>query len=138
MFRYFKNDILLRAKHTGAWMIVQGTTVTGRVLDATDFHNFSCSCYNFNPPYLQKKCNSCMQTFLVCWGTSCSNGGLVIARHNEKHYEIIHINIQALPPHCVRNEPLINLDERSRSEEEVNHIGSNPEVWGDVSIRGLW
>ena len=32
--------LILHAKNTGAWLNVQGTTVTGTVLGATDFRGF--------------------------------------------------------------------------------------------------
>ena len=41
--------LILRAKSTGVWMIVRGTTVSGTVLSATDFGYFLCTCYNGSP-----------------------------------------------------------------------------------------
>ena len=35
--------LLLRAKITGAWLIVHSTTVSGTVLSATEFWDFMCS-----------------------------------------------------------------------------------------------
>ena len=63
--------------------------------------------------------------------------GLVIAHHNEIHDEIIHLTIQYFSNNCVHVGTLIHLG-WSISEGEVNHDGSIPETWGDVSIRGLW
>ena len=78
-----------------------------------------------------------MQNVLVHHALSCPNGGLVIARHNEIHDEIIHLARQNFSPNCARGEHLIHLG-RSISEEEVHHGGSVPETRGDVSIWGLW
>ena len=36
----FEKRHLLRAKHMGAWLIIQGLTVTGTVLAATEFRDF--------------------------------------------------------------------------------------------------
>ena len=36
-----KKRLLLRAKHMGSWTSLQGTTVTGTVIDATEFSDFS-------------------------------------------------------------------------------------------------
>ena len=78
-----------------------------------------------------------MQNVLVHHALSCPNGGLVIARHNEIHDEIIHLARQNFSPNCARGEHLIHLG-RSISEEEVHHGGSVPETRVDVSIWGLW
>ena len=46
--------LILRIKHTGSWLTVQGTTVTGRLLAATDFWDFLCARYDVTPPNLKK------------------------------------------------------------------------------------
>ena len=68
---------------------------------------------------------------------SCSNGGIIIAHHNEICDETVHLAIHAFFPHCVRGVPLIHLG-HIISEEEVCHGESITETWGGVSIRGLW
>ena len=95
----FKKRILLRAKHTGAWMSVRGTMVTDTVLTATEFRNFKCDSYNVNPPNPQNKCDGYLRNVLVHHTLICSNGGLVIACHNGIHDNIIYINRQAFYPH---------------------------------------
>ena len=78
-----------------------------------------------------------MHTFYVHQALICSNGGIVIARHNEIRDKIIHLTKQALSTNCVHGEPLIHLGRRIY-EEEVRHVWSVLEKKGDVSIRGLW
>ena len=97
---------------------------------------FLCAPYNVNPPTLQKKCGSCLQTFSVRHAISCSNRGLVIARHNEICDKIIHLDIQALSPVSVCDGPLIRQG-LSRSEVYVCHSMRFPETRVDVLIRGL-
>ena len=66
----------------GAWLSLYGTTVTGAVLTATEFRDFSCARYNVNPPNIQNKCNGCMKNFLMRHVLIFPTRGLVIARHN--------------------------------------------------------
>ena len=61
----FEKHLFFRNKHTGSWLSVQGTTVTGTVLAAMEFSNLLCARYNFDLPNLQNKCNSCLQAFYV-------------------------------------------------------------------------
>ena len=44
-----KPHLILRAKNTGTWINIHGTTVTGTVLPATEFCYFLCACYNVTP-----------------------------------------------------------------------------------------
>ena len=97
---------------------------------------FLCACYNIKPSNLQSKCEGCLQTFYVNHTPSCSNRGLVIARHNEICYKIIHLDRQALSPVSVCDGPLIRQG-LSRSEEYVCHSMRFPETRVDVLIRGL-
>ena len=39
----FEKHLFLCAKHTGAWLIMWGTTVTGKVMATTEFSNGSFS-----------------------------------------------------------------------------------------------
>ena len=41
--------LILRAKSTGAWPSVRGTTVSGTVPSATEFRDFLCAPYNGYP-----------------------------------------------------------------------------------------
>ena len=46
LFRDLKGTnkrLILRAKSTGAWLSVRGTTVSGTVLSATKFRDFMCA-----------------------------------------------------------------------------------------------
>ena len=45
-------SLILRAKSTGAWLNVRGTTVTSTVFLATEFRDFLFARYNVNPPNL--------------------------------------------------------------------------------------
>ena len=100
--------LFLHAKHTVYYLSIQVTMVTGTVIATTKFRNFLCACYKANPPNLQRKYDSCLQTFYVRHALSCSNLGLVIECHNEIHDNIIHLARQAFSPHCVRSKPLIH------------------------------
>ena len=42
--------LILRAKNTGAWMNVRGTTVTSTVFSSKEFRDFLCAHYNVTPP----------------------------------------------------------------------------------------
>ena len=48
-------SLILRAKITGAWLNVRGTTVTGTLFLAMDFFDLLCARYNVTPPNLQSK-----------------------------------------------------------------------------------
>ena len=48
----FEARLFLRTNHTGSWMSVRRTTVTGTVRAATKFRVFLCASNNVNPPYI--------------------------------------------------------------------------------------
>ena len=54
-------------------------------------------------------------TFYVRQALSCSNGGLIITRHDETIDKIIHLSRQAFSHKCIFGEPLIHQG-RSRLE----------------------
>ena len=83
-----------------------------------------------------KKINGCMQTFSMRHVLICPYGGLVIRHHKNIYDEIIHLAKQDFSPNCVCGEIIIHQGCRI-SEKEVCHIGSVPEIRGDLSIRGL-
>ena len=118
-------------------MSIRVTTVTGAVLAANKISQFLCAHYNVNSYCPQKYFDGCMQTFLVCHALSYPNSGLIIARHNEIHDEIVHLAKQSLSPNCISGELLVHLV-RSRYDEEVCLRGRVPETWGEMSIWGLW
>ena len=70
--------LLLRAKFTGAWLSVRGTTVSCTVLSATEFRGFLCARYNISTLNLQIHCDGCGTSFVVTHALSCSIGGLII------------------------------------------------------------
>ena len=57
--------LLLRAKIKGACLSVQGTTVSGTILSATEFRDFLCEHYNVSPLNLQSHCDGCGTAFGV-------------------------------------------------------------------------
>ena len=57
--------LILRAKITGAWLSVRGTTVSGTVLSAANFFGFLCARYNVSPVNLQSHCDGCGTSFGV-------------------------------------------------------------------------
>ena len=45
-----KRRLILHSKSIGVWLNVQGTTVTGTLLSATESCDFLCARYNVTPP----------------------------------------------------------------------------------------
>ena len=84
--------LILRAKNTGAWLSVRGTTVSGTVLSATEFWDFLCKSYNVSPLNLQSHCGICGTVFSVMHAPSYSTVGLVIVRHNKICDKILYIS----------------------------------------------
>ena len=80
--------LIICAKNTGSWLTVQGTKVTGTVLEATEFCDF-CTRVIMLPSPTLKKYNSCYLYLSVHHRLSCSNRGLVIARHNKVRDELL-------------------------------------------------
>ena len=93
--------------------------------------------YKFYPHKLQKKCDDCLQTFLVRHALRYSNGCLIVARHNEIRDEIIQLSRQALYRACIHGKPLIHQG-HSRLKGCVCHGGEIPESRDAVLIRSLW
>ena len=77
------------------------------------------------------------KNFSVCQVLRCSNGGLIIARHNKIRDEIVHLPRKDFYPHCVRGKPLTHQG-RSISEGDMCHGRIILETRGNVLIRGLW
>ena len=85
LVRYLKCTnmrLILQANITGAWMSVRGTTVSGKLLSATEFWDFLCACYNISPLNLQSQSDGCGTVFRVTHALRCSTGGLLIT-HNK-------------------------------------------------------
>ena len=118
-------------------MSVWGTTVTGTIPAATEFHDFLCSCHNINPPNIQNKCDGCMRNFWLRHTLSRPNGGLIVAHHNDICDEIIHLTEKLSPLTVHTSNLLIHLG-HSISEEELCHVGRVPEAQGGVLIQVLW
>ena len=83
--------LLLRAKSTGVWLSLRGTTVSGTVLSAMEFRDFWCACYNVTPLNLQSHFERCGTSFGVTHTISCIIGGLVIPRHNKICVELLYL-----------------------------------------------
>ena len=47
--------LILSANNTGYWLIIRGTTVTGTVLAAMEFHDFLCAHYDVTSLTLKKR-----------------------------------------------------------------------------------
>ena len=119
-------------------MNVQGTTVTGTLLSATEFCDLLCARYDVTPPNLQNNCNWCGIAFDVCHSLSCRKGGLVIVYHKKLYDKLFYLaqlaftsaslNVK-LPIHWVSTIP----------ERDI-FLGSDKdkEMWGGTMIRGLW
>ena len=129
--------LILRAKNTGSWLIVQGNTVTSTVLTAIKSSDYWCTHYYVTPPNLQGKCDSWAMYLSVHHGLSCSNGGLVIIRHNKVCENILYLTRRALTSHCVHDKPFIHQG-HSISEEVVDQGRGGLKTIDDILIWGLW
>ena len=129
-------NLILCAKITGAWTNVWGTTVTGKVLLATEFCDFLCAHYNVPPSNPHRKRNGCGTSFNIYHTLSWCKGGLVIARHNKMREKILYLAWQSFTSEAVRAEPLI-YKVRNRSEREIRQGSDKLETRGDVMIWGL-
>ena len=84
--------LIPRAKSTGTWPIIRGTTFSGTVLSATEFRDFLCARYNISPLNLQSHCDGCGTVFGVTHTLRCSTGGLVIERYNKIRDELLYLS----------------------------------------------
>ena len=96
-----------------------------------------CARYNVIPPTIQNKCDGLFQTFSVRYALSCSNRGLVIARHNEIRDNTIHLVRQVFYPAWIRGKPLLHQG-CSRPEGWWYHDGCITLTQIDVIIRSIW
>ena len=116
--KFTDKHLLLRAKITGVWLNVCGTTVSGTVLSATVCRDFLCVCYNVSPVNFQSHCDECGTVFGVTHTHGCSIGSLVIAHHNKIRDELLYLYQHAFTSASVRAKPLI-YQGRTRSEQEI-------------------
>ena len=130
--------LLLRAKIKGACLSVQGTTVSGTILSATEFRDFLCEHYNVSPLNLQSHCDGCGTAFEVTHTLICRIGGLVIVRHNKICDELLYLSQCTFTSEYERSKPLIHQG-RTRSKQEIcQGSDKDKETQGDVMIQGLW
>ena len=101
-------NLLLCSKSTGAWLSVWGTTVSGKVLYATEFRDFLCTRYNVTPINPQSHCDRCGIAFGVIHTLSYSIGGLVIAHHKKIRDKLLFLSRRAFTSAYVCAEPLIH------------------------------
>ena len=126
--------LILRAKITGAWLSVRGTTVSDTVLSATKFRDFLCARYNVSTLNLQSHCYGCGTVFIVTHALSCIIGGLVIVCHNKTHDKLLLLSQRAFTSAYVRVELLIH-PARTRSEQDMRQgSDKDKETRGDVVI----
>ena len=102
-----KNSLILRAKITGAWLSIRGTTVSGTVISATEFWDFKCARYNISPIKLQSHCDRCVTSFGVTHALNCSIGSLAIARKKIVNNSFIYTGVPYLII-CTRQNPNIS------------------------------
>ena len=115
--------LIQRAKRTGAWLSVRGTTVSGTVLSATELWYFLCALYNVSTLNLQRHCYGCGTSFRVTHTLSCSTGGLVIAHHNKIRDKLLYLSLRAFTSSSILAEPIIHQG-CTISEQEIRQ-GSN-------------
>ena len=94
--------LILRAKITGTWLSVRGTTVSGTVLSATYFRDFLCARYNVSTLNLQSHCDRCVTAFGVTHTLSFSIGGLVIVHHKIIRDKLLYLYQHAFTSVSVR------------------------------------
>ena len=95
-------------KNYRAWLSVRGTTVSGRVLSATEFWDFLCACYNVYPLNLQSHCDRCGTASGMTHALICSKGRLFITRHNKICDKLLYLSLHAFTSSSVRAAPLIH------------------------------
>ena len=110
--------LLLRAKGTGAWLIVCSTIVSGTVLSATEFRDFLCDRYSASPVNLQIHCDGCGTAFGVTHELICSIGGLVITCHNEICDKLLYLLRRTFTSASIHTKSLIHQS-RTRSKIEI-------------------
>ena len=110
--------LILRAKSTGAWLMVRGNSVSGTVLSATEFWDLLCARYIVYPLNLQRHCDRCGTTFGVTHAFSCSTGNLVISCNNKIHNKLLYLSQRAFTSAYVHAKPLIHQG-HTRSEQEI-------------------
>ena len=99
---------LRRATKTGAWLIVQLSTVNGTELGAQEWRNALFLQYGLEPPDLPTHCDGCQAKFLISHDFDCKKGGLVTARHNELRDELADLAGKAFtPPTCATTPSLL-------------------------------
>ena len=126
LFRNLKvtdRRLILCAKITDSWLIVRGTTVSGTVLDATEFWDFLCARYNVSPLNLQSHYDGCGIVFRLMHALTCSTGILFIAHHNKIRDKLLYLYRRAFTSASVRAKPLIHKG-HTISEQEIRQ-GSN-------------
>ena len=98
---------LRRAEKTGAWIILQPSTVNGTDLGDQEWRDALFLRYDLEPPDLPTYCDGCQAKFSISHTPDCKKGGLVTARHNELRDGVIDLAGKAFIPFHVRNDPLI-------------------------------
>ena len=98
---------LQRAMKTGAWMMLQPSTVNGTKLGAQEWRDAAFLRYGLDPPDLPKHCNGCNAKFSICHALDCKRGGLVTARHNELRDGVTDLASRSFTPTHVRIDPPI-------------------------------
>ena len=68
---------------TGAWLMVQLSTVNWTGLGAQEWQDTLLLIYGLNPPDLLKFWNSCNSALSIFRDIDCNKGGLITAHHNE-------------------------------------------------------
>ena len=93
---------------TVAWLSVQGTSVSGTVLSATEFRDFLCARYNVSPLNLRIHCDGCGTAFVVMHALSCSIGGLLIVYHKKIRDKLLYLFWHSFTSSYVQSKPLIH------------------------------
>ena len=96
-----------RATKTGAWLIVQPSTVNGTDLGAQEWCDALFMRYGLETLDLPTHCDGCQSKFSISHALECKKGGLVTERHNELRDRVSDLAGKAFTPSHVRDDPLI-------------------------------
>ena len=99
-FEVTYRHLILRAKNTGAWLNMQGTTVIGPALASTEFCDYFYARYDV-PPLIFKTIVMAMphpSPYVTDW---------YAAYHKTLRDKLLYLDQQYFPSHCVRCKPLV-------------------------------
>ena len=92
---------------TGAWLMVQLSTLIRTELCAQEWQYSLFLTYHIDPLDLPKLCDGCNDIFSILHSLDCKKGGLVMSYYNEIYYGFADVARKDFTPTHVRNNSLI-------------------------------